>query len=703
MGTPKLYSQAALEETLALSAQNRLRIQILEKEMLAILKATEKMPAYKAAAERTRGLLPDATGRRALSAKTFQRLFGVWKKEGWTALAAEYATIRNRLPRPFILHWQKLYVRFKADRSGLRAHAELLAEWNRWRRGAPDAKPIPGYPVPPEEFGTTGAPFGWSARNLMRHLPDKIAVAAVKRGRHAAAELAPMVLTTRSGLEPGMCYMFDDVWHDLSVSFPGQRGLVRPIELGAIDVASGCKISYGLRPRIWTEGETKGSGHYEGLRGTDMAMVVADVLCNCGIHPDGCLLCVENGTAAISEAQEEFLARISNGKIRVQRGGIDNLPAFDGGFAGSPRGNSRFKAPLESLHNLFHNQLSCLPSYSGKDRTPPEDAQGEDYEFRKLIAQAAKLELPQDVIDRLSVGNISWSDFADFYAKAVEKINARTEHRLEGWERNLVTEVRLSRAGEWICADRALLGDAVYEALTSNPDAHRVRQASPLEVWRRGATKLQRVPFAAMIDFVSARNADGSLDLPVRKVSAKRQIVIRADALNPSGYVFGAFVKDARGNTLLLDAEREYKTILNPFAPRELIVLDMQDRYVGTAYDLVEKIAKTDRDALAKSAGIRRGQFARLLDPAHTLGEETRERRLEALCENARLVEQNRADALALAREISRENAAALTRDDALLDGGAETPPPAPNTPAADDASCDDFLDAVGDDDAHPF
>lgn len=690
MGTPKLFGGAALEETLALSARNRLRIQILEKEMLFILNSHEKMRAYETAAARTAGLLPDATGRRSLSAKSFQRLFAAWKKEGWTALCAEYASIRNRLPRAFILHWQKLYVRFKADRSGRRAHEELIGEWNRWRRNAPGAKPIPGYAVPPEEFGTTGVPFGWSERNLMRHVPDRITVEAVRRGRHAAAELAPMTLTTRRSLEPGMVYMFDDVWHDLKVSFPGQRELIRPIELGAIDVASGCKIAYGMRPRVWIDGETKGTGHYEGLRGTDMAMVVADVLCNCGIHPDGCLLCVENGTAAISEEQEEFLARISGGKIRVQRGGIDNLPAFDGGFAGNPRGNSRFKAPLESLHNLFHNQLSCLPSYSGKDRTPPEDSQGEDFEFRKLIAQAAKLELPQDVIDRLGVGNAAWGDFLDFYAKAVEKINARAAHALEGWERNLVTEVRLARGGEWLPAERSLLGDAVFEALTSNPETHRVRQASPLEVWRRGAAKLQRVPFAAMIDFVSARKADGSLDVPVRKVSAKRQIVIRADAQNPVGFVFGAFVEDARGNTLLLDAEREYKTILNPFAPTELLVLDMQDRYLGTSHDLVKRVAKNDSEELARSAGIRRGQFARLLDPARALGEETRERRLKALEDNARIVAKNREDARLLAEEISRENAEALSADDSLLDD-AESPSGAPG-----DGLSDDFLDAVG-------
>lgn len=693
MATPKLYGEASLEETLALSAQNRLRIQILEKEMLAILNSTEKMRAYQDAATRTAGLLPDFTGRRTLSAKSFQRLFGVWRKEGWTALCAEYATRRNKLPPAFILYWKKLYIRYKVDRSGSRAYAELIENWNRWRRGAPDAKPIPGYPVPPEEFGTTRVPFGWSERNLMRHIPDKIVTAAAKQGRHAAAELAPAVLTTRSKLEPGMCYMFDDVWHDLKVSFPRQRELVRPIELGAIDIASGCKFAYGMRPRVWVDGESKASGHYEGLRGTDMAMLVAHVLCDYGIHPDGCLLCVENGTAAISAEQEEMLARISGGKIRVQRGGIDNLPAFDGGFAGNPRGNSRFKAPLESLHNLFHNATSFLPSYTGKDRTPPEDSQGEDREYRALIAQAEKLDLPASIIEKLSVGNITWLDFLDVYDEIVKRINGRTRHCLEGWERNLVAEVRLSRDGEWIVADKKLLGEAVFNALTSNPDACRVRQASPTEVWHKGAAKLQRVPFSAMIDFVCPKNADGTLALPLRKVNARRQIAIRPDAQNPLGYVFGAFVKDARGNTLLLDEGRQYKTILNPFSPTELIVLDERDVYLGTSYDLVERISKTDTDALARSAGIRRGQFARLLDPAHTLGEETRDRRLKALEDNARLVERNREDAKRLAEEISRDNALAVATEDALPDD-------APNAPQDDEdknGGYDDFLDAVGD------
>lgn len=168
---------------------------------------------------------------------------------------------------------------------------------------------------------------------------------------------------------------------------------------------------------------------------------------------------------------------------------------------------------------------------------------------------------------------------------------------------------------------------------------------------------------------------------------------IRPDAQNPLGYVFGAFVKDARGNTLLLDEGRQYKTILNPFSPTELIVLDERDVYLGTSYDLVERISKTDTDALARSAGIRRGQFARLLDPAHTLGEETRDRRLKALEDNARLVERNREDAKRLAEEISRDNALAVATEDALPDD-------APNAPQDDEdknGGYDDFLDAVGD------
>lgn len=672
---PKLlFAGAALEETLALSARNRARVALLEKEMLAIAECDSISRGCAEAAERTRGIIPGATGRASLSAKSFARLFRAWRRDGWRALAAEYATARAKLPRAFVLHWQQLYVQFRIDRSGARAYDALLAEWNRWRRGAEGAKPLPGYDAPPEEFGTTGVPRGWSLRNLMRHLPDRVVVDAIKKGRRAAATRAPAVLTTRRELEPGQVFVFDDVWHDNLVAFPGQRRLVRPLELGAIDLASGCKVSYGLRPRVRDAADEK----FVQLGGGDMAMLVADVLCNVGIHPDGCLLCVEHGTAAITAAQEEFLSRASGGKIRVQRGGVDTLAAFEGGFAGAPRGNSRFKAALESLHNLFHAHTSALPGYAGNDRTPPEDAQGEEAEFRRMIAAAERMELPPDIVAKLSVGNLSWDEFCRAYARIVARVNARTEHALEGWQARMITEVRLTRGGEWQRADRALLGDAVFSALTSSPETHRVRRASPLEVWREGAGKLMRIPFAALIDFVAPRKADGALDLPLRRMNAQRQFVIRGES---ETMIFSAFVRDARGHTLLLDESREYKTILNPFRPDELLVLDANDVFVGSAFDRVSRVAKNDADALAREAGVRRGQFARLLDPADALAQETRERRIRALAENARLVAQAKEDAKAIEGAVAPEAApeAASAADD-----------------AADEKCLDDFLGAVG-------
>lgn len=674
---PKLlFAGAALEETLAMSARNRARVALLEKEMLAIDASDSIAEACAAAAERTRGMIPGATGRASLSAKSFARLYRAWRRDGWRALAAEYATARARLPRAFVLHWQQIYVRYRIERGGTRAYDALLAEWNRWRRGAEGATPIPGYDSPPEEFGTTGAPRGWSLRNLMRHLPERVVVDAIKKGRRAATSRAPAVLTTRKNLEPGQVFIFDDVWHDNLVAFPGQRRLVRPLELGAIDLASGCKVSYGLRPRVRDEAN---EGFVQ-LAAGDMAMLVADVLCNVGVHPDGCLLCVEHGTAAITAAQEEFLLRASGGKIRVQRGGVDALSAFDGGFAGAPRGNSRFKAALESLHNLFHAHTSALPGYTGNSRTPPEDAQGEEAEFRRMIAAAERMELPAEAVAKLSVGNLSWDEFTDAYARIVERVNARTEHALEGWEDRMITEVRLTRDGEWQRADRALLGDAVFAALTSSPSTHRVRRASPLEVWRGGAGKLARIPFAALIDFVAPRKADGTLDLPLRRMNAQRQFVLRGGAESAETLIFSAFVRDARGHTLLLDEAREYKLILNPFRPDELLVLDANDVFVGSAFDRVARFAKNDADALAREAGIRRGQFARLLDPADALAQETRERRIRALAENARVVAQAKEDAKllegALAREADREEVSAAE--------------------AADEKCLDDFLGAVG-------
>jgi hypothetical protein len=81
---------------------------------------------------------------------------------------------------------------------------------------------------------------------------------------------------------------------------------------------------------------------------------------------------VEHGTAAIPPALELILCVLSGGEvrdgkivraglIRVLRSGIQGGTAFAGGFPTLGKGNFRFKAGWESMHNLKHNGLANLP------------------------------------------------------------------------------------------------------------------------------------------------------------------------------------------------------------------------------------------------------------------------------------------------------------------------------------------------------
>ncbi len=104
--------------------------------------------------------------------------------------------------------------------------------------------------VPPQQCPRDYIPAGGTYRSLQRKfgLSDFESV-SMRIGRAAAREFIRPVLTTRVGLKPGEIYMFDDVWHDIDCFFGSQ--VVRPMELACLDVASGCKIHYGMKPRMY--------------------------------------------------------------------------------------------------------------------------------------------------------------------------------------------------------------------------------------------------------------------------------------------------------------------------------------------------------------------------------------------------------------------------------------------------------------------
>lgn len=676
-------------ELQTLSDANKERVRLLSGvfEQLDMLPLRcNRMEAYRAAAAELSAKLPAMTRKdKNISVSTLMRLFGDWKKRGWRALVVNYARKSDyiSLPGPFVNAWQQLYLEFQVDLSGKQAHEALLCRLAAWRSG--DAKSaIPGYAEPPPNQAGKDYPAGWSKTNLMRHKPNKLVTTLVKHGRSAAkGESGPLVRRTRRDLEPGELIVFDDVWQDHDVMFPGSKHVVRPLGLVALDVASGKQIAWGFRPRLRND-----DGSSLCLKGFDMEMLITDVICRLGIHPNGTTFAMERGTANVSARTEEFLKKFN---IRIERGGVDRAAAFLGAIPGAYKGNSRFKAALESHHNLCHNALSFLPGYTGKNRTPPEPTQGMALAYNALIRKAEREGLPEHVRNRLGVGHVDWMTFFEVYCDIVRRINARTDHNLEGWEKHMITEVRLATDAPWMRLDPTRFSPSFISELTADPNMHRVRRMSPDEVWTAGAGKLKRVRFSVFgeifcqRDRMSGELADARI---VRRVTDRHEFELPASADDPIEYIFSSEIETPNRRRAILGVGETYKVLINPFSGgEELCVFSMDGSYIGSSYSRRVRVPYNDNEAILPALGQARKEFAALAHPADTLTHTRQADIQDAAAKNRILLAQFSADQKQkrLAREADK--ARALERDDLAITQTLDAlPAPAlPDTTQGDD------------------
>ena len=614
-----------------------------------------------------------ASSRTGLAVRTLRGLHARWRAEGWTALVRNWGGHKERLPDALIQHWYKLQERFQRDRSARQAYQVLIGQWRAWLRGD-ESERLPGYatcPLPTQH----GVPAGWSYENLMRHKPEKAGLVAIRLGHSAARPYAPFVSRTRVGMACGQVYMFDDLWHDNMVIWPGHAVAVRPLELCCIDVFSGAKVHWGMQPRL-----TRDDGTRTGLRESDMAWLVATLLTGSGYHPDGCQLYVEGGTATIREDMARTLYDLSNGKIVVKVGGVDRIREFSGAYMGNTKGNFRFKAHIESLHNLTHNMAGFLPGQTGYDRNEPTSLAPmlkEADEFSRFL-----LELPEEHRRKLLLTTTTWSDFMPLMIDIVDRGNRRTNHNLEGWDEAglIVPEVTGLPAEQF-----AILPIAAQEALMKTPGMTRARRLSPWEVWQRGARGLKRLPAAAVHQILGAQGGKE------RTVTQHGTIEFRDASIGPGAFCYLARVTDLNGHEVLLKRGEKYLTYCSPYDHSQLHIIGTRGQYLG-ACALQQRVAFGDEDALKRQLGQSNRMLAEALQPMRVRAREITAGRIAANIHNADVLENaNRILRQRDAERIAeRVHLPAATADD--MDAILAAPAP---SAAGKSRSADDDLDAV--------
>lgn len=314
------------------------------------------------------------------------------------------------------------------QRKNYPAWRAIIRQWKRWRAGQIEAR-IPGYDTCPPPGHTGRYPAGWSYSNLMRKAaPPKAELAISRVGTSAAKEHLPYVPGTRAGARWMEFIFFDDVHLDREVIVPGYWKPVRVLQFGGLDYSSAYYLKFGQRPDLPGD-----DGHRDRLTRRDFLHLVAALFDEFGFPCEyPCHLILERGTATLSSAEAQLLYELSDGRIRCGYTTMNGqfLFAWDEDRSGNYTG----KSPLESWHNLYHNEQAAYNGQVGKDRQHcPAQLQGQEREVVAL-AKATAL-LPEARRDQIvppfaTLEQCYWQSY-----EIVSRINNREEHDCEGFDR----------------------------------------------------------------------------------------------------------------------------------------------------------------------------------------------------------------------------------------------------------------------------
>ena len=569
-------------------------------------------------------------GRRGFSKATIRRRYDAFRRSGdWRVLVdrARFPSKREGLPTDFTEYWKGLCERHQ--RNSKAAHRAIVREWER-------GETIKGYKTRPAAHGMTGLPWGWTYANLMRHVPTKFELTAARIGRGAATSYRPLVFSSRKGLSVGQYYLFDDMEHNVKVNMLGvNKKAMRPLELAALDLLSGCKIAWGMKPCI----ENELTGKKEKLKESEMRFLVAHILTNIGYRPEGTVLVVEHGTAAIRPDLEAKLKDWTDGAITVDRSGREGAATFAGLYEGRPKGKARFKAAIESHHNYAQNELSAITGQMGKDRHhAPEELHGRDKKNSALIRAIAAL--PPARADLLRLPFLEYNQYQDVVTQLYGEINRRTEHRLEGWVEAgfVVNEFRLDESMPWQSIETLLAlpedRQQAVAAVITQPGLSRTRKASPWEVWKKGRDELVRLPGWCVPQILGLDNARE------RKIRPDHMIEFQDRDISPSIHRYDAIAVRADGEREQLRPGDTYLTHVNPFDPSRLFISATGSKtgaYIGVC-KRVESICRSDTDALVRQVGRSRKREAELLRPVARRGADIMRREIEIAKNNTRVL-----------------------------------------------------------------
>lgn len=637
----------------ALATYERLAHQTSSAARGEMARRAEAIAIVEAASGRV-AALQEAAGKAGFSFGKMKRIYYAWKKDRKAGGTGDIALLdlRHEGPPPASNPWVTAlkgyaegdlnttvggYNRMMAEwRSGAVSLPGGIGRWqDAWRREHP-CSPVPG--ECPEGWTPRGASYPNLARAL-RNDPDHVfALAASRRGMRAAHANVLPVLTTRRGLPVGAVYQFDDVWHNIDIMLATGK-TAQPLEFAGYDVASGFKCVSLAKPRFTAEDGTR-----KNLTEQQFRFLFGFALCVTGFHKDGLTAVVEHGTTAIREEVEKQIKLIPafGELITFARSGILSEQVHAGLFVGSGGGNFRFKALVESSHNVMHNRTASLPGSRGRDAEHMHESRNALVAYEeKTAAELDKWGGP-GFAARMASGLLSFDEYVSAFRAAEDAVMDDPGHRLEGWDGREVAEFRLGPDAPWQDAS-ALLGmepaqaAAIAAFLQAHPEHRRRRWMTRREVWTRGQADFVRVPLFEMPAFLASSDArecvvreDGTFAFRDALYYGRDEVVYRAQARDFSG----ATRRFAPGARLFVK--------WNPLTPEQVWILDRDSGATLGMAPLHERAPVYDPEAVKRAMGAQARDLARKVLPVRGRHQREAEERAARIALNAQLLREAR-------------------------------------------------------------
>lgn len=670
----------------------------VRRDVLVWMEAIKELSA--AGRGNTGRVVASICARLRVSKGTVYRKVEAYRERGWLGLVNAAKCPETGLPPAFKAWVESLHLRNQRDSSGAAVQRIVIDQWSLWRRTGDPQHALPGFTTPPPP-SIKGYPAGFSTKNLNRLKPCQHNQRLARQGTKTASAFLPSILKTRVGLKFGQVMFFDDQDYDQRIVAPGlSQKAMRPQGFNALDYLSGCFVDYIIRTR-YLDADTE---TVKSLNQQDFVWFVLRVLTHIGYRTDddGSVFVFEHGTASGYNNQkietanglsnfDEALAFVTGGKLRIERSGLFNQPAFAGMlFRPQSSGNFRFKSPIESMFNLVRNESSMLLGQIGlNERTHgPEENYGLDIYTTQLLKAYATLSPDRQEMIRWPLHTLA--QFGQLYASIYETINARTDHALEGWEQcgHVVPLIRLApdESAPWMTPDQlAKLPARTQELALSLLDApgftkpHRLSPRQVMDMHKGELTKLPKSAVPLLIPRQWAREVT---------VKSDRTISIQDQLAGPEPFTYLCRINTRHGSEMLRPGLKLLARF-NPADPTEVCISDENDRYIGHLA-ATTRIGFMDTETMTARLGERSAIKADLEAPVRNALAPVMQDRMEMREHNDRLItgapvtEQE----IAAARRDSAQKAATTRRhrtwaehlDQAAIDEALQTPTLPENT-----------------------